>query len=124
MDKSLLGSYDVNALITVLTSLSTVFHDARAQGTIERLQTISEQHARPSLTVDLNTYRTEPESLSHLRAGIANHQAVQFDYINSKMNARPGKSSLFDCSLNIAAGMCTDIAEAGRIIGNSDCPGC
>lgn len=84
MDKSLLGSYDVDALITVLTSLSTVFNDVRAQGTIERLQTIGEQHERPNLTVDLNTYRTEPDSLSHLRAGIMEHHVVQFDYINSK----------------------------------------
>lgn len=84
MDKSLLGSYDVNALITVLNSLSTIFNDARAQGTIERLQTISEQHTNPSLTVDLNTYRTDPDSLPYLRSGIMNYQAVQFDYINSK----------------------------------------
>jgi predicted DNA-binding transcriptional regulator YafY len=84
MDKSLLGSYDVHALITVLASLSTVFHDARAQGTIERLQTIGDQHQEPSLTVDLVTHRIEPDSLPYLRAGIIQHQTVQFDYINAK----------------------------------------
>ncbi|MGQ8870832.1 helix-turn-helix transcriptional regulator [Paenibacillus sp. TSA_86.1] len=84
MDKSLLGSYDVNSLITVLTSLSTVFDDARAQGTIERLQTIGEEHHRPSLTVDLDTRRAEPDALPHLRTGIINYQVVQFDYINAK----------------------------------------
>ena len=31
MDKSLLGSYDVDSLITVLSSLSSVFKDERAQ---------------------------------------------------------------------------------------------
>ncbi|WP_366290370.1 YafY family protein [Paenibacillus sp. AN1007] len=91
MDKSLLGSYDVHALITVLTSLSTIFNDARAQGTIERLQTIGDAHQNPSLTVDLDTGRTEPDALPYLREGIMNSQVVQFDYINAK-NERSTRS--------------------------------
>jgi len=62
MDKSLLGSYDVDSLITVLSSLSTVFEDARAQGTIERLKTVGTQQQTSSLEVDLETHRTTPDA--------------------------------------------------------------
>ncbi|MEC0373573.1 helix-turn-helix transcriptional regulator [Paenibacillus chibensis] len=84
MDKSLLGSYDVNSLITVLRSLSTVFEDKRAQGTIERLQTIGPEHQAASLSVDLETCRTEPDALPHLRTAIAERKVVRFDYIDVK----------------------------------------
>ncbi|MBU7314798.1 helix-turn-helix transcriptional regulator [Paenibacillus oleatilyticus] len=84
MDKSLLGSYDVNSLITVLRSLSTVFEDERAQGTIERLQTIGPEHRTTSLSVDLETRRTEPDALRHLRSAITRRNIVRFDYINVK----------------------------------------
>ncbi|MCG7377618.1 YafY family transcriptional regulator [Paenibacillus sp. ACRSA] len=84
MDKSLLGSYDVNSLITVLSSLSTVFDDGRVQGTIERLQTIGPEHQISSLSIDLETRRTEPDALPYLRAGITEYRIIQFDYINTK----------------------------------------
>lgn len=83
MDKSLLGSYDVNSLITVLRSLSTVFEDERAQGTIERLQTIGPEHHVTNLSVDLETRRTEPDALRHLRMAITQRNIVRFDYINA-----------------------------------------
>ncbi|CAK4847120.1 unnamed protein product [Aphanomyces euteiches] len=84
MDKSLLGSYDIDSLITVLSSLSTVFEDERAQGTIERLQTVGTEQQTPSLTVDFETRRTDPDALSHLRTGIKERKVVRFDYINAK----------------------------------------
>lgn len=84
MDKSLLGSYDVNSLVTVLRSLSTVFEDKRAQGTIERLQTIGPDHHVTSLSVDLETHRTEPDTLLQLRTSITQQNLVRFDYINAK----------------------------------------
>ncbi|EJV43369.1 hypothetical protein IEK_05448 [Bacillus toyonensis] len=84
MDKSLLGSYDVNSLVTVLRSLSTVFEDKRAQGTIERLQTIGPDHHVTSLSVDLETHRTEPDTLRQLRTSITQQNLVRFDYINAK----------------------------------------
>ncbi|WP_017813082.1 helix-turn-helix transcriptional regulator [Paenibacillus shenyangensis] len=83
MDKSLLGSYDVASLITVLRSLSSVFQDERVQSTIERLQTIEAEHHPPSLSVDLETRRTAPHVLAHLRTAITQRQVVQFDYINA-----------------------------------------
>jgi len=84
MDKSLLGSYDVQSLITVLRSLSTVFEDERAQGTIERLQTVGSEQQGPSLAVNLETHRTDHHALRELRSGITKHLVVQFDYINTR----------------------------------------
>ncbi|WP_310832506.1 helix-turn-helix transcriptional regulator [Paenibacillus pedocola] len=84
MDKSLLSAYDVNSLITVLSSLSTVFDDERAQGTIERLQTIGEEHQTASLTVDFDTRRTEQDALRYLRTAITGRNIVRFDYINAQ----------------------------------------
>lgn len=83
MDRSLLGSYDVDSLITVLRSLATVFEDERAQGTIERLQTIGEEQNQ-NLSVDFESYRTEPEALRQLRSGITDRKVVRFDYINAQ----------------------------------------
>ncbi|WP_338554690.1 YafY family protein [Paenibacillus sp. KS-LC4] len=82
MDKSLLRSYDVASLITVLRSFSTVFKDERVQGTIERLQTITPEHQTPSLSVDFETLRMEPDALRHLRMGITQRKIVRFEYIN------------------------------------------
>lgn len=90
MDKSLLGTYDVNALITVLRSLSTVFEDGRAQGTIERLQTIGPEHLTQSLSVDLDTLRTEPDALRHIRTAITGRIVIRFDYIDT-MNERTAR---------------------------------
>jgi len=84
MDRSLLGSYDVASLITVLGSLSSVFEDERAQGTIERLQTIETEQRAPALEVDFETGRTDSDVLPHLRKAITERLVVCFDYINGK----------------------------------------
>ncbi|MDO3411744.1 YafY family protein [Saccharibacillus sp. CPCC 101409] len=83
MDKSLLGSYDVESLVTVLRGLSTVFEDDRAQGTIERLQTVEPNRQGPSVSVAFETRSVEPEALPKLRTGIAQRQVVRFDYVNA-----------------------------------------
>ncbi|MBW4840954.1 MAG: YafY family transcriptional regulator [Paenibacillaceae bacterium] len=88
MDKSLLGSYDVTSLITVLNSLSTVFEDERAQGTIERLQTIEPEYRTPSLAVDLETRRTALGVLPLLRSAITQRNLVRFEYINAQNERR------------------------------------
>lgn len=84
MDKSLLRSYDVTSLITVLNSLSSVFEDEQAQGTIERLQTIGTEQQTSSLAVDFETRRMDPDALSLLRTAITERNIVRFDYINVK----------------------------------------
>ncbi|SFE81503.1 Predicted DNA-binding transcriptional regulator YafY, contains an HTH and WYL domains [Paenibacillus catalpae] len=84
MDKSLLGSYDVHSLITVLKGLSSVFEDERAQGTIERLQTIGAEQQTSSLAVDFETRRMDPEVLPLIRTAISERKVIRFDYINGK----------------------------------------
>ncbi|PAD20398.1 helix-turn-helix transcriptional regulator [Terribacillus saccharophilus] len=84
MDRSLLGSYDVDSLIMVLRSLATVFEDERAQSTIERLQTIGRDHQKQNLSVDFESYRTAPEALRLLRSGITEQKVIRFDYINAQ----------------------------------------
>lgn len=83
MDRSLLGSFDVETLITVLASLSSVFEDERVQGTIERLQTIGTEQAAPSLAVDLEGRRTDSDALPNLRKAIRERRVVTFDYISA-----------------------------------------
>ncbi|MFC5653347.1 helix-turn-helix transcriptional regulator [Paenibacillus solisilvae] len=84
MDKSLLGSYDVSSLITVLHSMSTVFEDERAMETILKLQTIQNDHDTPSLSLDIGGRRPYKESLRKLRAAISESHVVRFEYINAK----------------------------------------
>lgn len=86
MDKSLLGSYDVSALITILHSMSTVFEDERALDTIQRLQTIdrSGNTGPQGLSMDIGSWRTHNESLRLLRGAITNRQTVAFQYISAK----------------------------------------
>lgn len=83
MDKSLLRSYDVHALITVLHSLSTVFDDDQALGTIERLQTVGPEPHTPNLSVNFATRRNDPDALRLLRTGITEQRIVRFDYVNA-----------------------------------------
>ncbi|MEK3734841.1 MULTISPECIES: helix-turn-helix transcriptional regulator [Paenibacillus] len=83
MDRTLLGSYDVNTLITVLQGLSTVFEDERVNGTIERLQTIGPEHRTMNLSVDFENLQTDPEALRQLREAITERHVVRFDYINA-----------------------------------------
>jgi len=84
MDRSLLGSYDVASLVTVLGSLSSVFEDERAQGTIERLQTIETGHRTSALEVDFETRRADPDALPQLRTAITERRIVRFDYVSGK----------------------------------------
>lgn len=84
MDKSLLGSYDVSSLITILHSMSTVFDDERALETIHKLQTLQHSDASPSLTMNIGGSGAYNESLRILRVAITECRIVRFDYVNAK----------------------------------------
>lgn len=84
MDKSLLGSYDVESLITILHSVSTVFEDERALETIHRLQTVGQESQTQSLSMDIGSWRANAESLRLLRTAITGKRIIRFDYINAK----------------------------------------
>jgi predicted DNA-binding transcriptional regulator YafY len=84
MDRSLLGSYDVGSLITVLHSMSTVFDDERAMETVRKLQTIQKDDSPPSLSVDIGSLNVNHEFLRILRLAILDRQVIQFEYTNGK----------------------------------------
>ncbi|WP_152394894.1 helix-turn-helix transcriptional regulator [Paenibacillus guangzhouensis] len=83
MDRSLLGSYDVGTLITILNSMSTVFSDDRAQETIHKLQTIQNDQKSPSVTMDISSWPYR-ETLQLLRTAITEHRVVRFEYVSAK----------------------------------------
>jgi predicted DNA-binding transcriptional regulator YafY len=84
MDKSLLGSYDVSSLVTVLNSLSKVFNDDRAAETIHRLQTVENGDRAPTMTMDIGSWRAYNDFLRLLRTAIMDRFVVKFEYINAK----------------------------------------
>lgn len=83
-DKSLMGSYDILNLITVLSSLSNIFKDKEIEHTIDRLKLLDTNSNNRSLLVDLESHRTEPNSLMHLRKAIHEKKVVHFNYISNK----------------------------------------
>lgn len=84
MDRSLLGSYDVGSLITVLHSMSTVFDDERAMETVRKLQTIQKDDSPPSLSLDIGSLNVNHEFLRILRSAILDRRVIQFEYTNGK----------------------------------------
>ncbi|MBD0406405.1 YafY family transcriptional regulator [Bacillus sp. 1021] len=82
-DKSLIGSHDVLNLITVLSSLSSLFEDREVEHTIDRLKSLDTSGNR-TLYVELESLRTEPNSLRHLRKAIHEKKVVRFDYVSNK----------------------------------------
>lgn len=91
MDRSLLGSYDIGSLITILHSMSTVFDDERAMETVRKLQTIQKEERSPNMSMDMGSRRKYNESLRILRTAITTRNVVQFEYINGK-NERANRS--------------------------------
>ncbi|WP_454638488.1 helix-turn-helix transcriptional regulator [Bacillus mycoides] len=83
-DKSLMGSYDILNLITVLSSLSNIFKDKEIEHTIDRLKLLDTNSNNKSLLVDLESHRTEPNSLMNLRKAIHKKKVIYFNYVSNK----------------------------------------
>lgn len=83
-DRSLIGSYDILNLVTVLSSLSSIFEDKEVEHTIERLKLLNTSGDKNTLLVDLESYRTEPNSLIDLRKAIHEKRVIRFDYVSNK----------------------------------------
>lgn len=83
-DKSLMGSYDILNLITVLSSLSNIFKDKEVEHTIDRLKLLDTNSNNKSLLVDLESHKTEPNSLMNLRKAIHEKKVIHFNYISNK----------------------------------------
>lgn len=84
MDRSLLAPDDVNSLITLLSSTTTVFRDSRTERTLDRLRTVQSSERVPSLTLDLGSWRMNNELLHELRKAITSRCVVRFRYVNAK----------------------------------------
>ena len=84
IDKSLIGSYDILNLITVLSSLSNIFKDKKVEHTLERLKTLDTNDKQGTLSIDLENYRTEPNSLVDLRKALHERTVIGFDYLSNK----------------------------------------
>ncbi|MDQ0268574.1 helix-turn-helix transcriptional regulator [Cytobacillus purgationiresistens] len=83
-DKSLMSSHDIMNLITVLSSLSSIFEDKEVEHTIDRLKLLDTSVNNESLLVDLQSHRTEPNSLMNLRKAIHEKRVIRFDYVSYK----------------------------------------
>ncbi|MDQ0229865.1 helix-turn-helix transcriptional regulator [Metabacillus malikii] len=83
-DKSLIGSYDILNVITVLRSLSSVFADKDVEHTIERLQSLDANEENKTLSVDLETHKTEPSLLINLRKAVHEKKVIRFTYVSKK----------------------------------------
>lgn len=83
-DKSLMGSYDILNLITVLSSLSSIFKDNKIEHTIDRLKLLDTNSNNKSLLIDLESHRTEPNSLMNLQKAIHEKKVVHFNYVSNK----------------------------------------
>lgn len=83
-DKSLMGSYDILNLTTVLRSLSSIFEDKEVEQTIDRLKPLDTNSSDNSLLVDLESHRTEPNSLMNLWNAIHEKRVTRFDYVSNK----------------------------------------
>lgn len=84
MDKSLLGSYDVNSLVTLLRSMSTVFEDDKAEETIHKLQTVHQEAKKPSMSLDIGSWRPYNETLRMIHDAIRRQLVVKFEYVSTK----------------------------------------
>ncbi|MDR9854944.1 YafY family protein [Paenibacillus sp. VCA1] len=84
MDKSLLGSYDVNSLVTLLRSMSTVFEDEKAEETIHKLQTVHQEAKKPSMSLDIGSWRPYNETLRMIHDALQRQLVVKFEYVSTK----------------------------------------
>jgi len=83
-DKSLMDPNDILNLISVLSSLSSIFEDKDFEHTLERLKMLDIGDKKSAFMIDLESYRTEPSSLMNLRQAIYERKVIYFNYVNNK----------------------------------------
>ncbi|MGN7356462.1 helix-turn-helix transcriptional regulator [Paenibacillus sp. SAF-054] len=84
MDKSLLGAHDVNAIVTLLRSMSTIFEDEKAEETIHKLQTVNKDSQASAMSLDIGSWRPYNESLRMIKDAISSKKVLEFDYVSAK----------------------------------------
>lgn len=120
-DKSLMGSFDILNLITVLNSLSSIFEDKKVEYTIERLKSL-DVNGDNVLMIDLENNRTEPNSLMDLRKAIHIRRVIRFDYVNNKSEFTSRKIEPLRLHYKFRNWYLYGFAENVRIIENSEYP--
>lgn len=117
-DKSLIGSHDVLNLITVLSSLSSVFEDKEVEHTIDRLKSLDTSESSRTLYVNLESLRTEPNSLIRLRKAIQEKRQYALIMSVIKMNLHHVKQNLSTFIISFVIGMYMASAENVKMIEN------
>lgn len=84
LDKSLLNSFDIETLLTMLNSLSKVFMDEQTMDTARKLQTIRTEGAGPGMILDIESRWTPQGSLRLLKSAIKSRKPVYMEYIGLK----------------------------------------
>lgn len=84
LDKSLLNSFDVETLLTMLNSLSKVFVDEQTMDTVRKLQTVRREGAGQGLILDMESQTAPKESLRLLKSAIKAGKVIHFEYIDIK----------------------------------------
>ncbi|MFD2629728.1 helix-turn-helix transcriptional regulator [Oceanobacillus kapialis] len=84
IDKSLMGPPDIRNVVTVLNSLVTIFKDREMEHTIDRLSLLDRSDNKNALSVDLESYQTEPNSLKDLRKATNEKLVIHFEYVSNK----------------------------------------
>jgi len=87
MDKSLLNSFDIETILTMLKGLSDVFVDEQTMETARKLQTIQPNGARAGMALELDSYLPSKETLRMLKSAIKSRRVVYMEYV-SMMNER------------------------------------
>ncbi|WP_274364052.1 helix-turn-helix transcriptional regulator [Paenibacillus thermotolerans] len=84
MDKSLLSSFDIETLLTMLNGLSGVFVDEQTMDTVRKLQTIRSEGSGPGMTLEIENRWSNKETLRLLRSAIKSRKVVYMEYMSLK----------------------------------------
>lgn len=84
LDKSLLSSFDIETILTMLNSLSKVFVDEQTLDTVRKLQTVRTEGAGAGMILEIESQGTPKESLRLLRSAIKSSKIIYMEYIDLK----------------------------------------
>lgn len=84
MDKSLLGSFDIETILTMLKGLSDVFVDEQTMETFRKLQTIRPDGTGTGMALEIESRWSSKETLRLLKSAIKTRKVVYMEYISMK----------------------------------------
>lgn len=84
MDKSLLNSFDISTILTMLKGLSDVFPDEQTMETVRKLQTVRPDGAQSGMTLEIDSWGSSKETLRLLKSAIKSRKVIYTEYISIK----------------------------------------